>query len=265
MQVIGQFVSVNTTISRAMTPRNVHEANVFGMYRKVGSMLLSHPKVTNVVDIAAGKSWHFPPHYKHWYGIHLIGLDIDAGELAENQLLDERLRCDVVERIPLEPESVDLITVHSGIEHFHDNQRFLANAFSVLRPGGFLLAQFPSRYAPFAIANRLLPRRVSRRILDLIMREDADDLGFQAFYDRTNYSAFRVMYRAAGFEEVYYLPGYYSSSYFEFFVPAYVVSYLYDACRFALGIKDLSSYNLWVLQKPNGAIDPEPFRFYAWD
>jgi SAM-dependent methyltransferase len=268
MGTLSNFVAANRRISRSLTPTHVHEANVFGGYRKLGAMLLSHPDVHRVLDVGGGKTWHFPPHYKEWYGINLIGLDIDAAEMEPNQLLDEKIECDVVESIPIEPDSVDLVMVHSGIEHFHDNQRFLRNAFAALRPGGFLLAQFPNRYAPFAVANRLLPKQVTRRLLDAAMGNAAKELGFQAYYDRTHYSGFRRMFESAGFKELYYSPGFYSSDYFAFFVPFFMLSYAFDALRFATGIKNLASYNLWVLQKPdpmkvNGS--DHPFRFYAWE
>lgn len=265
MAALGSFIAFNRRIARALTPRHVHEANVFGGYRKLGAMLLSHPRVHRVLDVGSGKAWHFPRHYKDWYGIHLIGLDIDAAEMAENDLLDEKIVSDVVERIPVEPGSIDLIMISSGIEHFADNERFLCNAHRALRPGGFLLAQFPSRYAPFAVANRLLPRRMTRKILDMAMAGAAGELGFRAYYDRTHYSAFRQMFTAGGFRELYYVPGYYSSDYFAFFVPLFLLSYAYDGLRFITGVKNLASYNLWVLEKPDPQAPSVPFRFYAWE
>jgi SAM-dependent methyltransferase len=259
------FFALNRRLSRAITPRNAHEANVFGAYRKVGSMLLSHPNVHRVADVGAGRHWHFPPHYKIWYNIHLIGLDIDSGAMADNDLLDERVQCDVVRSIPVEPASLDLIMAHSGIEHFIDNERFLFNAYAALRPGGFFFAQFPNRFAPFAIANRLLPARVSRKVIDSAMADTADELGYRAFYDRTHYSGFKRIFNTVGFRELYYLPGFFSSTYFEFFVPLYVLSYAFDSVRFAVGVKNLASYNLWVLQKPSDEPSSGCFRFYAWD
>jgi SAM-dependent methyltransferase len=264
MGATGRFFALNRRISRALTPAHVHECNVFGAYRKVSAMLLSHPDVTCVVDVGAGKSWHLPRHYKNWYNIRLVGLDIDGGEMAENDLLDDRIECDVVTGIPLASGSADLVMVHSGVEHFSDTGRFLDNAYRLLRPGGFLLGQFPGRYALFAIANRLLPRRLTRPLLRHLM--DSEDLGFPAIYDRTNYSSFRKLVARSGFQERYYLPGYYGSTYFEFFVPLYLLSYAADMARFAVGIKDLASYNLWVLQKPGDRSRPdEPFAFHAWD
>jgi len=263
MSFIAKFLSVNRRMSKSLTPDHVHEANVFGAYRKLGTIALSHPDVARVADVGAGREWQFPAYYKRWYGIELIGLDIDAEEMAHNQALDRRVVCDATGVIPLDDASVDLVMVHSGIEHFPDNARFMENMARILRPGGFMLAQFPSRYAPFALANRMLPAWLARRVLRLSMG-DTEALGFKAHYDRTNYAAFARLAQAAGFTEIYYLPGYFSSSYFEFFSPAFVLSYLFDMARYTLGMRELASYNLFLLQKPGQAPNTEPFRLYAW-
>jgi ubiquinone/menaquinone biosynthesis C-methylase UbiE len=263
--MLRRFIAANKRISKAITPRHVHEANVFGAYHKLAALLMAHPNVTTVVDVGAGKQWHFPKYYKEWFGLHLIGLDIDAAEMEPNEALDEKIRCNVVEDIPLADNSVDLFTVSSGIEHFSNNEQFLANAYRKLRPGGFFIAQFPSRYASFAIANRLLPSSVTRRILDNAMLDSKHELGFRAYYDRTHYSAFKKLVAKAGFRELYHLPGYYSSSYCEFFVPLYLVSYALDAVAFGMGVKQLAAYNLWVLVKPDPNSVEQPFKLYAWD
>jgi SAM-dependent methyltransferase len=262
--VLDRFFAANRRISQALTPRHIDEANVFGAFRKIGALLLSRPDVRTVVDVGAGKSWHFPRHYKRWYDIRLIGLDIDAAEMAPNEALDEKIECDVSATIPLPDDSADLFMVHSGIEHFPDNQKFLDSALRILRPGGFLVAQFPSRYAPFVLANRLLPERISRRVLDRAMGERARLLGFRAHYDRTDYAAFRRMFTQVGFEELYHLPGYSSSAYCEFFLPLFALSYMYDALTYTLGIRQLASYNFWVLRKPSPETEAEPLRLYAW-
>jgi SAM-dependent methyltransferase len=259
-----RFFQLNQKLARRITPPHVHEANVFGTYWKIGAMLLSHPNVRKVVDVGAGKKWNFPGHYKAWYGIELIGIDIDADEMMPNQLLDQKIVCDAVEEIPLPPNSVDLVMINSGIEHFANNEKFLQNAYSILRPGGYLLAQFPGRFSPFAIINRMLPQRISRKLLDKFT-DSPGELGFKAIYDRTNYSSFKQIISNTGFKEAYYVPGFYSSYYFEFFMPFYLISYLYDSARFSLGARNLASYNLWVLQKPGESEDCEAnFRFYAW-
>lgn len=258
---LQKFFASNRKLSHRFTPDHVHEANVFGAYLKIGAIVLSHPKVARVVDVGAGKAWQFPAYYKHWYEVSLIGIDIDYDGIVGNAALDQRIVCDVVDSIPIADECVDVIMVHSGIEHFENNERFLRNAFRILRPGGFLLAQFPGRYAPFAIANRVLPDWLAKKALRTSMGA-TDVLGFKAYYDRTDYKSFKRLSANAGFEEVYYLPGFFSSSYFAFFTPLYLLSYLYDMIVYALGIRQVASYNLFLLRSPS--VDSEPLRLYPW-
>jgi SAM-dependent methyltransferase len=265
MDLLASTIRGNKRLSRALTPTHVHEANVFGAYRKLGALLLSHPDVHRVIDCGAGRQWHFPSYYKRWYNIHLIGLDIDGGEMVGNGDLDESYECDVTKAIPIPEDSADLVMVSSGVEHFSDNEQFLKNVFRVLRPNGFFIAQFPGRYAPFAIINRMLPKTASRLLIDVSMSEDAHALGFKAYYDRTNYSAFSKIVNETGFNTLYYLPGYYSSSYADFAFPIWIFSYMYDVMRFGLGVKNASSYNLFILQKPGDTPDLEPLKLYAWD
>ena len=91
LSALDRFISFNRKAADAMTPSHVHEANVFGMYKKLGPLLMSHPRVSTAVDVGAGKSWQFPSHYKEWFNINLIGLDIDASEMFHNQLLDDKI------------------------------------------------------------------------------------------------------------------------------------------------------------------------------
>jgi SAM-dependent methyltransferase len=125
------------------------------------------------VDVGVGKAWQLPSYYKYWYGIELIGLDIDGSEMKNNDTLDQKIVCDVVAGIPLADGQIDLIMVHSGrrarAQHSSDNEHFLRNAFRILRPGGFLLAEFPGRFAPFAMANRRLPDRLAKHLLRVAM------------------------------------------------------------------------------------------------
>src|SRR5262249_9100546 len=134
--MLRTLIDLNRRLCRHFTPTHIHEANVFGVYRKLGVVLLSHPEVARVLDCGAGKAWHFPIHYKRWYKIHLVGVDIDASEMAHNEALDEKIECDVTDAIPVPSGSIDLVMVSSGIEHFRDNKAFLQNAYASLRPGG---------------------------------------------------------------------------------------------------------------------------------
>lgn len=160
--------------------------------------------------------------------------------------------CDVTRKVPSALKSVDLITCYSGIEHFADNRAFLENAHAMLRPGGYMLAQFPGAWSPHAVLNRLMPERFSARLLRLLIPGSDEECGFKAHYDRTRYSQFRAMAESCGFEVDYHFPGYFSSAYFAFFTPFYLIHFVYDCLRFSIGWRDLASYNLFVLRKPGG-------------
>lgn len=248
--MLKEFVKANRRLSFALTPRHVLAGNVFAQYERLAPLLMSYPDVHRVVDVGAGKRWHFPAWVKDAYGLHLIGLDIDADEMTPNEVLDERIACDVTQSIPVPPGSVDLVTAYSGVEHFSDNQAFLRHAYAALRPGGALIAQFPNSLAPFALMNKALPEKFKAKLLQVAMPSSHDELGFKVHYDKTRPSQFKRIAKAEGFEIEQYYPGYYSSGYFAAFTPVYMLSYLYDMIRYSLGIGEISSYSLFVLRKP---------------
>ena len=263
MRSLTTFFAANKRLSKRLTPDHVHESDVFGMYRKIGTIVLSRPDVRKVADVGAGTEWQFPDYYKDWYGLELFGLDIAGEDMDRNTSLDHRLVCDVTGDVPLESDSIDLVMAHSGVEHFQNNELFLRNVMRILRPGGYMLAQFPGRFAPFAIANRILPSRATQTLLKASMG-GSDMVGFEAHYDQTNYSAFKKLVEKVGFDIAYYNPGYFSSSYFEFFSPLFLLSYVFDMFRYALGLRNAASYNLFLLQKPPLTGETQPLRLYAW-
>jgi SAM-dependent methyltransferase len=249
-RLFQKFVRANRRICVQYTPEHYRESNVFNMYTKIANILFAQSSISRVVDAGAGKRWRFPSDYKSRFDLHLIGVDIDFAEMAMNDTLDEKYVSDVCKSIPVAPGSVDLITAYSGLEHFEDTGNFLQQCFLALRPGGLCIAQFPGRYAPFAVLNRCLPHRVTKFLLANLRPGSEGALGFRAYYDRTNYSAFVRMAKTSGFEVEYYLPGFFSSGYFAFFIPIYIVSIFFDLLRFSAGAKNLASYNLFVLRKP---------------
>jgi SAM-dependent methyltransferase len=261
--ILASFVRFNQKASRAITPSHIRETSVFSMYTKIASIVLMQPETRRVLDAGAGSAWSFPLVYKSRFNLHLIGIDIDASEMARNPSLDERIVSDVCHDIPIDQESIDVVTAHSGVEHFSDNEAFLRNCFRVLRPGGRLVAQFPSRYAPFVLLNRALPHRVSRLLLKHLRPDAYDKLGFLAHYDRTNYSDFRRIAERSGFEVEYVYFSYFNF-YCAFFVPLYLTSVAFGLLRLAAGTRDFSSYNLVVLRKP-GPADEVVFGAYSND
>lgn len=248
------FVKWNQAVSRKLTSRAISETSVFSMFPKLAGLIFGQPGTRRVLDAGAGAAWAFPTSYKETFGLYLVGVDIDPEEMSVNPALDERLVSDVCARLPVEDGSIDLITAYSGVEHFPDNEAFLRNCYTALRPGGRWVAQFPSRYASFAILNRMLPQGISKILLRRLRPDAADHIGFKAHYDKTNYSSFSAMAKGVGFEVEYYHLSYFHH-YFAFFFPLYILSVVTGILRMATGATDFATYNLVVLRRPGPGDD----------
>jgi SAM-dependent methyltransferase len=211
--------------------------------------LLSTEDIHTILDVGAGRNWFFGERVKSGHGLRLIGVDIDANEMAANACLDERLEANACLRLPVSAGSIDLITVRAGFEHFEDNTAFLDNCRAALRPGGFVLLAFAGRFAPFALLNRLLPAQFSGWLLNRLIPDQVEKLGFKAHYDLCFATALRRTAKAQRFDVQSLFPDYYSSDYFGFALPLYLASLACDHARNALGIENLASYYTLVLKK----------------
>ncbi|HXV22982.1 MAG TPA: methyltransferase domain-containing protein [Alphaproteobacteria bacterium] len=250
------WVKLNIQLCDSITPSYVRETSAFALFRMrvVTAVLDLSPKV--VVDIGAGRQWHQHPALKQMAGFKLIGVDIDPEEMTKNHALDEQIVSDVTQSINLPPDCADLVTVRSGVEHFRDNGAFLRNLYFLLRPGGRAVMVFPNRFAPFAVLNRILPRRVAMLALRALVPGSEGVLGFEAHYDRTSYTQFKKLAENSGFNVLNVSRSYYSSNYFRFFAPLYLFLLILDHLRYLTAIKSLASFYTFTLEKPEVKFDP---------
>lgn len=249
--VARRFVRANVAMSGRVLPPIVKKTHAYTRYDEAGTALLElEPKA--VLDVGAGKQWHFTPSLKG-RDMKLIGFDIDHAEMAENALLDQKICGDACKSLGVPDHSVDLIMGRAVIEHLHDTASFLDSANRALREDGRLIVTFASRYAPFAILNRFLPQRVSRWLLLHLVPGSSGVLGFKAFYDRASFREFKQSLLDAGFEIEEEYASYFSTSYYGFFFPLFIVGLGLDYLRHTLANPRLASYFMFIARKQSPA------------
>ena len=250
---LRRFRDWNVALSWATTPKQLWESRGLGTFDRMARTLLARPGTHDVVDAGGGRTWHFG---KQWWRnpkFRLIGIDIDPAELALNPDLDQRIAVDMCKDLGLPADSVDLVLCRAVIEHLYDTGAFLRNVMSILRPGGSAIFAFPNPVAPPFLLNKILPASWSARLLRWLVPGSSGIQGFPAHYDKCLYSTFERECKEIGFVVDVGHSGYYSSSYFQFFLPLHFVSILWDLIRQKTGIKNLGSANVFVISKPSPA------------
>jgi SAM-dependent methyltransferase len=250
MTPLKRLIELNFTLSDRLEPRHVGETHAFRQFEYHGTIALLEGGPKRVVDIGAGKTFHFGHVLKEREDIYVIGLDIDGAEMAGNVALAERIECDACTELPVEDASIDVMLARAAIEHLHDVRGFLNLAHRKLKPGGKLIVTFPGRWAFFAILNQILPSRVGQQLLRSLVPNSEGHLGFPAYYDRATYTRFSRAVQAAGFIELVGYPSYYGTGYFRFFAPLFLAVYILDSLRVLIGHRSLASYNTFVVVKP---------------
>lgn len=93
-----------------------------------------------VLDVGAGTQ-----RYKPFFAESLYLAQEHPAGVAAKRLRDYHILADAA-RIPLRDESVDLVLSTVSVEHLRYPERFFAEAFRVLKPGGSLRVQAPFVY-----------------------------------------------------------------------------------------------------------------------
>jgi SAM-dependent methyltransferase len=248
MPLLKSLLELNFKLSDRLQPGHVEETHAYNQFVYHGTIALLEGGSKRVLDVGAGKTFQFAQ-LLNQRDLYVIGLDIDAEEMANNEALAERIECDACTDFPVEDASIDVILARATIEHLHDVRGFLNIAHRKLRPGGKLIVTFPGRWAFFAILNRILPTRLTRQILHWLVPGSEGFLGFRAYYDHATYTRFSRAAHAAGFAQLVGYPSYFGTGYFRFFTPLFLIVYVLDSFRVLIGHRSLASYNTFVVVK----------------
>jgi SAM-dependent methyltransferase len=202
-----------------------------------------------VLDVGGGKHPAIPLPMKQELGLHIVGLDVSASELAQapSGAYDDTIVGDVA-TVAI-PGEYDLVFSRSVMEHVADPRAALANLASALAPGGVMAHVMPCRNAPFAIINRALGNRLARRLLFAIAPRKQANSGFRVYYRDCTPARMSRLCRECGLEVVTTLP-YYNSGYTSFFAPLYTVELLRQALMATLRLENHSESFALVARVP---------------
>jgi SAM-dependent methyltransferase len=203
----------------------------------------------HILDVGGGAKAPFASHRIPSLATWIIGTDILEDQMRENGVVDARVVADACRGLPFHDESLDMVITRSVMEHLPDNQRFLNECRRVLRRGGLAFCVMPSRRAPFALLNRVMPEKLKRALLFTFFPQWRDDCGFPALYDRCAWPDMPNAFKAAGFTIERIELRYYQSVYFKFLVPLFLLSVFYDFVLWGLSARRLCSQMFIVARR----------------
>ena len=205
-----------------------------------------------IYDVGGGKNPILSAERKSELNLRIIGLDMDAEELAAapKSRYDDTICADISGYRGT--GEADLVICQALLEHVPDTNRALAAIASILKPGGRALIFVPSRNAVYARLNLILPQGLKRRTLYGIFPEMARDHGFPAYYNGCTPARLERMAQAHGLvRERRRL--YFHSTYFSFCFPLHTLWRLWLLFfRFLAGAEAAETFSV-VFRKPVSA------------
>jgi SAM-dependent methyltransferase len=217
--------------------RQVHEA--------IGNLADS----SIVVDLGGGRRCLYTGSVRDDQDLRMIAVDISAEELALNRDVTETRVADVVERLPFDDGSVDLIVSRTLLEHVDGVPQAVRNMWLALKPGGQTIHFVPCRYSLFGLASRALPHKVTVRALHAIDPTTREQVEFPTVYDHCYPSAMRRVFAAAGFRSVHIDVCWAQPGYFESLVPVFLLTSLYESFVKSRGMEDAAAYMIVRAQR----------------
>ncbi len=133
----------------------------------------------------------------------VIGIDVDPAAF-QNPLIDEFRKIDDVDRWPIGDEEVDLLVANSVLEHVQHPDRFFAEAWRVLRPGGVICLRTYNKRGYVGICARLVPNKFHAKVTGFAQGDREEHDVFPTVYRCNTPGAIRRALRRQGFDACVY-------------------------------------------------------------
>lgn len=154
----------------------------------------------------AGCGWHLLPPWKLEAEHALVGraravfgVDGDERALRKHRTL-HMLAVSDLEQLPLDAESVSLITCNVVVEHLRRPHLVFAEFARVLQRGGRVIVHTPNVYSHFVLAARCLPRPLKLWIESRLSGRTAADI-YPAHYRANSPRRLRTLMARAGLHQ----------------------------------------------------------------
>lgn len=236
-----RFIDANRRLSARLDRRRD-----VALYRRydadVAKALQALPAGAIVVDVGGGRQCSFADQLVPDRDFRLVAVDISPEELAANTSADETMTADLSEQLPFANDEVDLVVSRTVLEHVARVDIAAHEMARVLRSGGRSIHLVPCRYALFAVAARLIPFSVAKRIAHNLLPESQGVVEFDVVYHQCHPAALERAFLAAGFRHVAVECTWDQSGYFHPFLPACLLVLVYQRIVEALGLRVLASY-----------------------
>lgn len=99
---------------------------------------------------------------------HSFGIDVDAERVAEGARSIANLQVAASEHLPFPDGTFDVVVLNEVIEHVQDDEKTIAEAMRILRPGGRVVIFAPNRLYPFETHGIYLGRRYIFRLIPFV-------------------------------------------------------------------------------------------------
>ncbi len=217
-RLVDDRASLGTVIDESVDP-----AAPLGIdnFKELVTKLIAHAarsdSVVRVMEAGGGRTPLFEPSELEGAEVEYWVNDISQRELDELPSAYRTLCLDISDEAGTRGAGLgtfDVIFSRSLLEHVGDTDAAIRNVRSMLAPSGVMLHCFPTLWNPVFVANRLMPERLSAKVLRDVVHFHNEK--FPARYHRTTsgeYQSERL--RRLGLEDVTVRP-YWGHNYFHF-------------------------------------------------
>lgn len=260
--MLKQFIVANRELSRALAQHLPQKAtDIRRSFDDYVSRYMNQRTGQVIADLGGGKGCSFAKYKDPNCQTTIIAVDVDEQELKLNREVDATKLIDLNAPLPFQDGEVDMVTSRWVMEHIEDMDRFMLETHRILKPGGYAIHLCASRFAPFALINRVIPHTLAQKVLEFLGQRGFpayQNSGFATYYQKCYFSAFQSLLPDHEFEIVDIQVNYYQLNYFSFFFPLFLVGALYELLIYAVNAQDLAASVLIVSRKKPSVLEAPP-------